>query len=189
MDVTIFDMDGTLIDSMPGLTDLAVDVINRHFHLSKSIARREYLHTVGLPFGEQLAAIFPGIEARPSRVVAEAVYIRAKREVTLAAPRFEKVYQALIRSRKGINPTVLVSSTHKSLVEEVLMEKSMAGYFTHVYGYVDQGKEAQIYNFLAHNSPEPITGVYYGDSDEDYRIARVFGLDFIRVDKDGNFTA
>lgn len=186
MDVAIFDMDGTLIDSMPGLTDLAVDVIHRHFHLHPGIARHEYLRTAGRPFSEQLEAIFPGHEARPSRVVAASVYEKEKREVTLAAPTFPAIVKELQRHRARNHATVLVSSTVRSLVDEVLSKRYIAGEFTHVYGYLGQDKEAQIYEFLAHVSPTPITGVYYGDTDEDFRISKIFGMDFMRVNRDGS---
>lgn len=183
MDVAIFDMDGTLIDSMPGLTELAVEVMHRNFYLRKDLCRSEYLRTVGLPFSEQLAKIFPG--SRPARVVATSVYERAKRDVTLAAPVFPEISKKLQWHRNKNHATVLVSSTTRSLVDEVLVAKSLMGYFTHVYGYVGQDKESQVNEFMAHNGEQVTTCVYYGDSDEDKRIAKIFGIDFVRVGRDG----
>lgn len=180
----IFDMDGTLIDSMPGLTDLAVDVIYEQWGLNRGIARREYLHTVGMPFSEQLAYIFPGMRNFTSRMVAESVYIKRKRDITLEAPVLPQVMAILQKHARMHDFVVLVSSTHKSLVEEVVL-KHFHGLFSHVYGWDGlAGKEAQINNFLAPNGFDSRTvGFvdYYGDTDEDMRIASHIGCNFIRV--------
>lgn len=187
----IFDMDGTLIDSMPGLTNLAVEVIRQYFHLNAGLARREYLRTVGVPFSEQLAAIFPGMEARPLRVVAESVYIKRKRDITLDACVIPSVLERLKHHHRVMDFTVLVSSTHKSLVEEVVL-KQFNNLFSHVYGFDGTStKEAQINQFLTINGFDfhTLHGVdYYGDSDEDLRIARHIGCNFFRVGHDGRIT-
>lgn len=187
MQVAIFDMDGTLIDSMPGLTNLAVEVIRQHFYLNAGLARHEYLKTVGRPFSEQLEVLFPGPEARPSRVVADSVYQKRKRDITLEAPVFPEVTNKLLWHHNQGHTNVLVSSTTSSLVREVIVAKSISSFFDCVYGYTYQDKEAQIYEFLAHNQPsdQSLTAVYYGDSDEDLRLAKIFGFDFVRVTRDG----
>lgn len=180
-------MDGTLIDSMPGLTDLAVEVIYEHFHLNKELARREYLRTAGLPFNEQLEKIFPG--SRSSRVVAESVYLKRKREITLKAPSFHEVMKKLIAHHQAGDITALVSSTTHALVYETLVAHSVYSFFTYVYGYAEGNpKEEQIQHLIdsEHWNEGPYPDIlYYGDTDEDLRIAKILNLKFYRVDKDG----
>jgi len=54
------DLDGTLIDSMPTLADLATDVLGEVYGTPATLAREFYLATCGLPFIRQLESIFPG---------------------------------------------------------------------------------------------------------------------------------
>jgi len=57
--VLLCDLDGTLIDSMPTLADLATDVIEERYGTPRVLARELYLATCGLPFVKQLEEIFP----------------------------------------------------------------------------------------------------------------------------------
>jgi phosphoglycolate phosphatase-like HAD superfamily hydrolase len=58
--VLLCDLDGTLIDSMPTLADLATDVLGEVYGTPGALAREFYLATCGLPFIRQLESIFPG---------------------------------------------------------------------------------------------------------------------------------
>jgi phosphoglycolate phosphatase-like HAD superfamily hydrolase len=54
------DLDGTLVDTMPLLADLAADVMSETYGMPRPLAREMYLATCGLPFAHQLEAICPG---------------------------------------------------------------------------------------------------------------------------------
>src|SRR5688572_17094982 len=58
--VLLCDLDGTLIDTMPILADLATDVLAEVFGMRRDLARDMYLATSGLPFIRQLDFICPG---------------------------------------------------------------------------------------------------------------------------------
>src|ERR1700759_2102728 len=58
--VLLCDLDGTLIDSMPTLADLATEVMESVYGTPKILARELYLATCGLPFVKQLEDIYPG---------------------------------------------------------------------------------------------------------------------------------
>jgi phosphoglycolate phosphatase-like HAD superfamily hydrolase len=58
----VCDLDGTLIDTMPILADLAQDVMAELYGTPRPQAREMYIATCGLPFAQQLAAIYPGDE-------------------------------------------------------------------------------------------------------------------------------
>lgn len=53
------DLDGTLIDTMPVLADLAAEVITSMYGMPRPLARELYLATCGLPFEQQIASICP----------------------------------------------------------------------------------------------------------------------------------
>jgi phosphoglycolate phosphatase-like HAD superfamily hydrolase len=64
--VLLCDLDGTLIDSMTTLADLATDVLGELYGTPRPLARELYVATCGLPFIRQLESIFPG-DARNQR--------------------------------------------------------------------------------------------------------------------------
>jgi phosphoglycolate phosphatase-like HAD superfamily hydrolase len=63
--VLLCDLDGTLIDSMPTLADLATEVMERLYGTPRMLARELYLATCGLPFIKQLEEIYPGDARNP----------------------------------------------------------------------------------------------------------------------------
>ncbi len=65
----VFDLDGTLIDTMGDYADQAARLVATHYGRDHEWARRRYLETSGLPFIGQLEELFPG-DAR-NRMVAE----------------------------------------------------------------------------------------------------------------------
>jgi phosphoglycolate phosphatase-like HAD superfamily hydrolase len=86
--ILLCDLDGTLIDTMPILADLAATVITETYGMPRSLARELYLATCGLPFFQQLEAICPG-DARNAA----------------ASTRFEAAKPALCRSAHMPNDT------------------------------------------------------------------------------------
>ncbi len=58
--VLLCDLDGTLIDTMPTLADIAAEVMERFYDTPAVLARELYLATCGLPFASQLEEIYPG---------------------------------------------------------------------------------------------------------------------------------
>jgi phosphoglycolate phosphatase len=54
------DLDGTLIDSMPTLAEIATEVMEEVFAMPRVLGRELYLATCGLPFAQQLEEILPG---------------------------------------------------------------------------------------------------------------------------------
>ena len=58
--LVVFDLDGTLIDTMGDYADQAATLIKAHYGCDYEWARQRYLETSGLPFIGQLDALFPG---------------------------------------------------------------------------------------------------------------------------------
>lgn len=55
----MFDLDGTLIDTMGGFADLAAEVMQKRLGIDFTTARRRYMETSGIPFRQQLEVIAP----------------------------------------------------------------------------------------------------------------------------------
>src|SRR4029079_475738 len=58
--VLLCDLDGTLIDSMRALAEVATEVMEEVFGTPRVLARELYLATCGIPLAQQLEEIFPG---------------------------------------------------------------------------------------------------------------------------------
>ena len=56
----VFDLDGTLIDTMGDYADKAAALICERYGTPREEARRRYFETSGLPFEHQLEQLFPG---------------------------------------------------------------------------------------------------------------------------------
>lgn len=75
----LFDLDGTLIDTMPAFADVAAAVMHAHHGIDPVTGRAAYLDTSGIPFFKQLELIAPG-DARNAAAAAE--FERKKIEAT-----------------------------------------------------------------------------------------------------------
>jgi phosphoglycolate phosphatase-like HAD superfamily hydrolase len=75
----LFDLDGTLVDTMQTFADVAADVIAKHHGLDRGAARAAYLQTSGIPFFQQLELIAPAHRRNPKAV---ADFERKKLEAT-----------------------------------------------------------------------------------------------------------
>jgi len=62
----MFDLDGTLVDTMGGFADLAAEVMAARHGLEWAHGRARYLETSGLPFVKQLEIISPGHAQNPA---------------------------------------------------------------------------------------------------------------------------
>ncbi|MBA3538607.1 MAG: HAD family hydrolase [Deltaproteobacteria bacterium] len=92
----LFDLDGTLIDTMQVFADVAADVMVRHHGAERVRARSAYLATSGIPFFQQLEVIAPG-DSRNAAAAAE--FERRKIEATGEVDCTDRTLQALAQLR------------------------------------------------------------------------------------------
>lgn len=58
-ELLVFDLDGTLVDTMGDYGDKAADLMCAHFGTDFAVARGNYFKTSGLPFEKQLRELYP----------------------------------------------------------------------------------------------------------------------------------
>lgn len=96
----LFDLDGTLIDTMQVFADVAADVMVRHHGIDRVAARHAYLATSGIPFFKQLEVIAPGDKRNAA---ASDEFERRKIEATGDVDPSETTLEALAHLRaRGI---------------------------------------------------------------------------------------
>jgi phosphoglycolate phosphatase-like HAD superfamily hydrolase len=177
--VCIFDFDGTLVDSMGAFADLAAQLIAGHYGVPSLQAREDYLRTSGLPFVEQLEFLFPN---HPSNREVASRFEEEKREEYLERPFFHEVPQTLAQLKEHGIRSVVSSNNGQEIVEEFLENQPVPKPdFDLVLGFREGfGKgPAHFAKILAHFNLPIHEALFVGDSLQDAKKARSFGLDFV----------
>jgi choline kinase/phosphoglycolate phosphatase-like HAD superfamily hydrolase/phosphatidylglycerophosphate synthase len=175
----VFDLDGTVADTMPLLTSVAVEVLGRHYGLDRDEARGRYLETVGLDFASQLEELFPGHSGN-ARAAAE--FEARKRKEVLACPLLPDVLATLeFLERRGVK-RFLCSSTTPRLVAAYLERHGLVGRFDDCLGYQPGlGKDQQVARLLDRHQLAPDQVLFVGDGPRDHELVEETGVRFVGI--------
>ncbi len=102
----LFDLDGTLIDTMGGFADVAAAVMHARLGLDVALARRQYMETSGIPFRQQLEVIQPG---HPENQAVSDEFEERKR-VVCDATRMDTATVAGLEALRALDLKLVVSS-------------------------------------------------------------------------------
>jgi phosphoglycolate phosphatase-like HAD superfamily hydrolase len=175
----IFDLDGTVADTMPFLTGLAVELISKHYCLAREVARQRYLETAGMDFAAQLEKIFPSHPKNPE--VARLFEARKSRGL-LDHPVFPDALAALLHFKaRDVRRFVCSSTGHEVLREYVRANKIdqlLDGWFGQRPG-LDKGQQVQ--QILDEHDLEPGEVVFVGDSLLDWDFVKDKGVRFLGI--------
>lgn len=172
----IFDLDGTLVDSMGGFAQIASDALVRFWACDPQWAAEQYKETSGLPFPFQLEKIFPN---DPKNRDAVAYFDEEKRKAYKACPFFPEVRSALENLKaKGVR-LAISSNNDQRLVEE---KAAQLGFdFDRVLGYRPgflKGRDH--FRWIEHTlKTPPPRMLFVGDSLHDGRMAQEYDIAFI----------
>lgn len=181
--LAIFDFDGTLVDSAPGIIDVMKQVVDE-YELHEDILTK-WRDLVGVPLGKQMEIIFPNHSEDFWQEVADryrAIYDGKTIEI---CPLFPDLISMLNSLRDAGIKISIASSKRRPLIEVVLDHHELAPYFELVVGATD----------ITHHKPHPesvhhtikLLGVQHadtvviGDSIYDLDMARNAGVDAIGV--------
>jgi phosphoglycolate phosphatase-like HAD superfamily hydrolase len=176
--VLLCDLDGTLIDTMPILADLASEVMVGTYGIPRPLARELYLATCGLPFIGQLEEMFPG----DSRNKAASELFESGKPARCDSARMTADTHAALVALRQMGVRIAVSSNNgRTNVERFAGNADFP--FDLVMGYG---------NGLAKGRPhiqmvERVFGVgrgemlFIGDSLHDGEIAAAEGMPFVGV--------
>lgn len=176
--VLLCDLDGTLIDSMPTLADLATEVIEERYGTPRILARELYLATCGLPFIKQLEEIFPG-DARNAEASAD---FEGRKPARCGAIRMAAETRRALEEIRGLGVRIAVSSNNGT--ENVDAFARNAGFaFDLVLGYGDgmaKGRAHLDATSRAFGASRQEM-LFVGDSLHDGEIAEREGIPFVGV--------
>lgn len=174
--VVLFDLDGTLIDTMGGFADLAAELINEHHGTDRRIARKRYLETSGIPFRHQLEAIFPG-DPRNDEVAA--IYEHRKQGICARAVLDADTRRGLLQLRERGIRIVVSSNGARHFIDEFQQRAPVT--FDLALGFGDGlAKGApHVARVCRELDVTPDQILFVGDSLKDGELARDNGLRFV----------
>ena len=175
----IFDFDGTIANTMPFLSDLAVGLLTDSYDISGVEARRKYLRTTGMDFRSQIEEIFPG---HSNNGAVAAAMESGKRERILEHPLFDEVVPVLrFFEERGVKRFVC-SSTRETLVRQHTKNAGIDDLLNGCFGYRPGfAKGQQIEYILRHYDLRPEEVIFVGDSLTDYDFVKDKGIQFVAI--------
>jgi phosphoglycolate phosphatase len=175
----VFDFDGTLADSMPFLQSIGVEVMMKHFGVSKDDAIKRYVTTTGLPYEHQIKLNFPG-DMRNAAAIEE--FERLKINRIYEQELFPDAEQTVRELGKRGFDVFVSSSTFQPTVEEYFRRKGILDLFKAIVGYRHGfEKGADHFKHISATYDIPFESmVFVGDSLKDFERSKGF-CDFIGV--------
>lgn len=175
-EILVFDFDGTLIDSMGHLADIAAQEMKQVYGISFEMARHLYLLTSGIPFVEQLELIFP-TKKENQGIVDE--FEKNKADRLLEEPLFPEVREVFGKLTEMGYQLVISTSNFKELAEAYLNDRGLK--VDLILGYkpgFNKGKDhfEYIENYYEVSADQL---VFIGDSLQDFKRAQASAITFI----------
>lgn len=174
----MFDLDGTLIDTMGHFADLAATLIEKHYQVAWPVARKRYMQTSGIPFRQQLEVIFPG-DARNEPVAT--TYEQDKTGICLRA-KFPADVAAALRElqARGI-PVVISSNSAQHFVDELAGRAPVDFDLALGFGNGLAKGEPHVERVMGDFDVQPQEILFCGDSLKDGELAERCGQRFVGV--------
>ena len=177
-DAVLFDLDGTLVDTMPAFADLAAEIIADRYDVRRPWARLTYLDTSGLPFIQQLESVFRN---RPENEAAS-VEFEARKLAICRAARMDARTVAALGGLRSLGLKLAVSSNTPQAVVDEFSEREefrfdLALGFDPAAGLAKGGPH--IDRALAAFATARDALVFVGDSLKDAELAAENGVVFI----------
>jgi phosphoglycolate phosphatase-like HAD superfamily hydrolase len=177
MTLFVFDMDGTVLDSMPTLTRRARDLIHLRYGIPLDAATKLYETTTGYPFATQLEMLFPGDEKNADVAFQYELVHELDAPYFLCPPGVADVIDSIKLRR---HKSVLVSSTADVIVHRSAVKKLS---FDFIYGFAPGNtKLVQVQRAIQMFARQNLERVIlFGDSELDGICARQVQVEFVRV--------
>lgn len=185
--VMVFDLDGTLVDSMPWYADVATELLVQHYGLSATQARHDYYQTSGIPFFKQLSVLFSN-DPRNVKVAAE---FEQRKSLFLEQEGFAlspEVYTTL--KKLQANHIKIAISTSNTPHHLEISARRWPIEFDALLGYANESfqKGASHFAWLAEYFNVSLAEILFmGDSLDDYLLTQNTGVGFVAIL--GSFTA
>jgi phosphoglycolate phosphatase-like HAD superfamily hydrolase len=175
-EIVVLDFDGTVVDSMPFLIDVAVSLITSRYGTPADEAREGYVETCGLPFSRQIEILFPndGRNRETARL-----FEGEKRSHLMEFELFPDVLPAVSRLRKHGIKVCISSGNKQDLITRLLGSRGLDVDLIMGYrpGFMKGPDHFEFARQTFGSSLDRV--VFVGDSRVDWQTARDMGVGFI----------
>ena len=176
--LVLFDLDGTIIDTMGEYAEAAAEIISRHTGISREEARRRYLSLSGRSFREQLRLM--GVPEDKIEVIARE-FEEAKKTI-LERHRPGKLVWDRIGLLRDCGLRVALSTNNEcSLVERIDWMRSLFDIILCHDPEKGIGKGLPHLRVLEEQGYRRCEIVFVGDSDYDLEVYKPYGVRSIRT--------
>jgi len=175
--VVLFDLDGTIVDTMGAYTGEAARIISRYSGLSECEARLLYERTKGMAFADQLRAA--GVRGDSARRAVEE-FARAKKAL-LAGLEPPEAVTRLVEALRRLGLRAAVSTNNECSV--IARIRWLREIFDAVLCYdAAQSKgAAHLWRILAEFNAEPCQVIFVGDADYDVETYTRLGVPALKT--------
>ncbi len=167
--LVLFDLDGTLLDDLALISDVAADVLRTAFCTPPEEARIHYLATTGMPFEAQLLQLYPSAPPELRASAARTFHQRKVSEAYAKAKPFPEVPK-LLKTLAGAGWNLAVTTGGETEMADLLLEREGLRYwFDDVLGSREGTKREHLAEYRRRAGSAPIFLV--GDSRFDMEAA------------------
>jgi len=167
--VVVFDLDGTILDDLGLIADVAASVMGQTFGTPAAEARVHYLATTGMPFEAQLAQLYPEAPAELRAGAARTFHQRKVTEAYAHARPFPEVPR-LLNTLHRERWTLVVATGSETEMADLLLERvGLRYWFDEVLGSGDGTKREHLVEYRRRYPDGPMFLV--GDSRFDMEAA------------------
>ncbi|MGI9533600.1 MAG: HAD family hydrolase [Thermodesulfobacteriota bacterium] len=178
--LVVFDMDGTLVDTMDSYANYAASLIERYYSVDFNRARKLYMDTSGLPFIHQLEQIFPKNSLNPY-----ISYLFEGWKKGILKYNHQLRFGACDAIKELINKDLVVCISSNNLQENVnkVVNRWEVKFNAALgYKYDDFQKGAVHFKWLEQKFGFTRTQmIFIGDSPNDYKLACAAGVPFAAI--------
>jgi phosphoglycolate phosphatase-like HAD superfamily hydrolase len=142
--VVVFDLDGTILDDLRLISQVAAEVMQTAFGTPVEEARIHYLATTGMPFEAQLAQLYPEAPAALRATTARTFHQRKVTEAYARAKPFPEIPKLLKRLSQE-RWTMAISTGAETEMADLLLEREGLRYwFEDVLGSAEGTKREHL---------------------------------------------
>jgi phosphoglycolate phosphatase len=181
--LAIFDFDGTLVDSAPGIVQVMKEVVDQMGYSEELL--NQWTHLIGVPLVRQAELLFPDKDNKFHEDLAQTYRDIYDSNVIEICPLFPGLKDMLEHLKRNEVTITIATSKRRHLVDEVVDHHGLTDYFKMIVGAADVSHHKphpeSVHVTMQQLGAKPEEVVVIGDSTFDLDMARNAGVDGIGV--------